>query len=301
MNYTFKQIDACNMCGNPSSNAKILGKRMNQSQGLKPHKKIGITTTILKCRKCGLVYANPLPLPTSIEQHYGLPPETYWTPEYFKIEKTYFEQQIATFNKLHGSSPSNTRTALDIGAGIGKAMIALKDAGFEVKGFEPSPPFYHKAVDVMKIPLQDITLASMENAEFPENSFDFITFGAVLEHLYDANASILKALKWIKKDGLIHIEVPSSNWLISKLINFSYKIRGFDYVTNISPMHPPFHIYEFGLSSFIENAKNNQYEVAFHKFEVCDTYLPKAINTLVVPYMRKTNTGMQLEIWLRKK
>jgi 2-polyprenyl-3-methyl-5-hydroxy-6-metoxy-1,4-benzoquinol methylase len=43
---------------------------------------------------------------------------------------------------------------------------------------------------------------------FPEAHFDFITFGAVLEHLYDPSMSIHKAMSWLKPSGIMHIEVP---------------------------------------------------------------------------------------------
>ena len=41
--------------------------------------------------------------------------------------------------------------ALDIGAGIGKCMIALENASFDVYGIEPSNPFYERALSRMKI------------------------------------------------------------------------------------------------------------------------------------------------------
>jgi hypothetical protein len=119
--------------------------------------------------------------------------------------------------------------------------------------------------------------------------------------LYDASESIKTAMGWLKPGGLLHIEVPSSNWLIAKIANLYYRIWGLDYVTNLSPMHEPFHIYEFGLKSFAENAKINHYEIAYHQFDVCDTFMPKILNKVIVPYRQNTNSGMQLEIWLRKK
>jgi ubiquinone/menaquinone biosynthesis C-methylase UbiE len=37
-------------------------------------------------------------------------------------------------------------TALDIGAGIGKSMISLQNAGFDAFDFEPAKPFYDRTV-----------------------------------------------------------------------------------------------------------------------------------------------------------
>jgi predicted SAM-dependent methyltransferase len=123
----------------------------------------------------------------------------------------------------------------------------------------------------------------------------------VLEHLYDPSAAIEKALRWLKHGGLIHIEVPSSKWLVNRIANTLYKLQGLDYVANISPMHNPYHIYEFGLESFKKNAALHHYKLVHHSYEVCETYLPKFLNALAVPYMRSTDTGMQLEVWLRKE
>jgi len=122
-----------------------------------------------------------------------------------------------------------------------------------------------------------------------------------LEHLYNPSGSIKKALKWLKPGGVIHIEVPSSDWLINKLINLFYKMKLSDYVGNLSPMHEPFHLYEFGLKSFEQHAKQNDYEIAFHEYYVCQTFMPRILDKFIKPYMKRTNTGMQLCVWLRKK
>lgn len=298
MKYTFKRVEHCNMCGETAQTAKVLGKRMNQSQGIRPTKKLGITTTVVMCKKCDLVYANPLPVPESLEQHYSTPPEDYWKPEYFKIEGDYFKHQIKTFFNLFGENHS--LTALDIGAGVGKCMTALSRAGFEVYGIEPSEPFYRRAIKELKIDESRLRLCTVEEARFEENLFDFITFGAVLEHLYDPSGSIIKALGWLKPGGLIQIEVPSSAWLTNKIFNLLYRLQGLDYVGNISPMHSPFHLYEFGIKSFQEHARQNGYEIAHHRYHVCETYLPAVLNPIVRPLMAKTDRGMQLEVWLRK-
>jgi hypothetical protein len=74
-----------------------------------------------------------------------------------------------------------------------------------------------------------------------------------------------------------------------------------DYVGNISPMHEPYHLYEFALKSFQAHARKHGYEVAFHEYFVCQTFLPRFADSLLRPLMRRTGTGMQLAVWLRKK
>ncbi|MBC7749930.1 MAG: class I SAM-dependent methyltransferase [Methylotenera sp.] len=297
--YYFNHIENCNMCGSTTDTHKILGKRLNGSQGKNPKNKIGITTTIVKCKNCGLIYSNPQPVPFDIQDHYGVPPESYWKDNYFTITDNYFQGEIEKLKKLLDFR--NGMKSLDIGAGLGKQMIALSKSGFETYGFEPSKQFYERAISKMGINPDKLKLGMIEEVEYPENHFDFISFGAVLEHLYDPSDSILKALKWLKPNGIIHIEVPSSDWLIGKIINLYYKLKRTDYVGNLSPMHEPFHLHEFGLSSFLEHSKKYGYELAFYEYYVCLTYMPKVMDLILKPYMKRTNKGMQLCVWLRKK
>ena len=296
--YHFKYVSECNMCKSPTDANRVLGKRLNKSQGFWPQKKTGITTTIQKCKECGLIYPNPMPVVNNLSDHYDVLPEEYWKEEYFQPDKEYFSEQILTYKSL--ADHKKGLKALDIGAGIGKCMIALENSGFDVFGIEPSEKFYQKAIETMKIKNTKIKNCSLEEFEFQNNSFDFITFGSVLEHLYDPCGSLKKAIDLLKPKGLIQVEVPSSSWLSGKIINMNYKIRGLDYVSNISPMHSPFHIYEFGLKSFLKNATKNGYQLAHYKYLVCSTYLPKFLDPIIKPIMRLTNTGMQLEVWLRK-
>jgi 2-polyprenyl-3-methyl-5-hydroxy-6-metoxy-1,4-benzoquinol methylase len=296
--YYFNEIPTCNMCGASAEHFSILGKRLNGSQGKNPSKKMGITTTIIKCKNCELIFPNPQPIPFDIQDHYGIPPETYWTQEYLTVRDSYFLNEINTLRKLQPFEDG--MKSLDIGAGIGKSMIAMAKAGYQSYGFEASEPFYERAIRKMGISPNHLKLGMIENVDYPENTFDFITFGAVLEHLYDPANSIEKALKWLKPGGIIQIEVPSSGWLTNKIINFYYKLRKGDYVANLSPMHEPYHLYEFSLKSFEKHAQVYNYTIAQADYYVCDTYLPKVLDGILKPYMKRTNQGMQLCVWLKK-
>ena len=287
------------MCGSPVASHKVLGKRLNSSQGKNPQKKKGITTTIAKCNSCGLIYSNPQPIPHDLQDHYGVPPENYWKEEYFLPDENNFLYEILQLRKLR-QFPKEKKS-LDIGAGLGKGMIALAREGFDAYGIEPSRPFYERAIEKMKIDKAKLKLATVETADYPENYFDFITFKAVLEHLYDPSAAILKAMKWLKPGGLIHIGVPSSNWLTNRIVNRYYKLRGTDYVANISPMHTPYHLYEFSVDSFRKHAAKNNYELEFSEHFICETYMPKSLDFILKPYMKWTKSGMEIAVWLKKK
>ncbi|WP_462252250.1 class I SAM-dependent methyltransferase [Ekhidna sp.] len=298
MKYRFEEISHCNMCQSKTDSHKILGRRLNKSQGKNPKNKIGLTTTVCKCSNCGLIYSNPQPIPLDIQDHYGVPPEDYWKEEYFQQNPDYFVGEIKQLKQLIDFKAG--MKSLDIGAGLGKQMLALENIGFDAYGLEPSVEFHKRATSKMGIKEEKLKLGMIEELEYEENQFDFISFGVVLEHLYDPSKALEKAMKWLKKDGIIHIEVPSSNWFIGKLINKFYRFKLTDFVGNISPMHEPYHLYEFSLESFTENSKINQFSIAHFEYYVCQTFLPRVFNRFLIPYMDRTNQGMQLCVWLRK-
>ena len=114
-----------------------------------------------------------------------------------------------------------------------------------------------------------LALAAVEDADYPPNHFDFITFGAVLEHLRSPSRSLERALGWLKPRGVIHAEVPSSRWLVSRLVNAYYRLCGTRLVTNVSPMHVPYHLFEFSPRSFELHGHRAGYEIAEQRFTVC--------------------------------
>ncbi len=287
------------MCGDSVQDHKILGQRLNQSQGFKPKNKLGISVTVQQCRNCHLIYSNPQPIPFDIQDHYGTPSEDYWKPEYFEWNSTYFSGQIKEAKALLDFKAG--MKALDIGAGIGKAMRSMENEEFETYGLEPSIPFREKAISKMNIDPIKLKLGSIEALDYESDFFDFITFGAVFEHLYEPAACLKKALHWLKPNGIIHIEVPSSKWLMPHFVNLYFRLIGTNYVTNLSPMHNPFHLHEFDRMSFEYLSSHLGLSIEKYRYDVCSIYyFPKVFHPLLRYYMKKTNTGMQLTLYLKK-
>ena len=82
---------------------------------------------------------------------------------------------------------------------------------------------------------------------------------------------------------------------MARLINWFFRLRGTNYVTHLSPMHSPFHFYEFTLKSFAD------FTVAEHWFDVCEIYhVPAALHAPLRWWMKRHDSGMQLTVFLRK-
>ena len=293
MQYEFRPVAQCDMCGGTSF--KLLGLRLSASQGFRPRKAEGIAVPVKQCNDCSLVFSDPQPVPANHSDHYG-EPEDYWAPAAFRWTQEYFATEIASAKRLLDFKPG--MTALDIGVGLGKAMKSLSAAGFDSWGVEPSPGFRAKAIEMMGLDPNRVQLAPVETAEF-DQQFDFISFGAVLEHLYSPSLALERVLRWLKPGGIIQAEVPSSRWLVAKIVNAWFRLSGTNYVTHISPMHSPFHLYEFGLRSFELNGKRLGYKVADHSFMTCEVmHLP--FKPLFRRLMDATDSGMQLTVYLTR-
>lgn len=299
LRYEFIPVHECEMCG--SRRHKVLGLRVNRSQGRSPRKVSGIAVSVKQCEDCSLIFSDPRPVPADISDHYGIPPESYWThPAAWEVSDSYFAREIAEAKALLNFTAG--MKALDIGAGLGKAMTALTRAGFDTWGIEPSEPFRAKAIERMRIPEDRLQPATVEDARFAPGTFDFVTFGAVLEHIQEPGHAIERAMQWLKPGGVLQAEVPSSKWLMSRIANMFFATHGVNYVSNLSPMHSPFHLYEFGLESFHRHAQRIGYEVAQHRIEVCSIYhAPRFLHPFLRSYMERSGTGMQLTVWLRRR
>ncbi len=99
MEFYLLPVEICNMCQADSRGFQTLGKRLNQRQGLWPWNKNGMTVAVVRCRKCGLIFANPQPVPKDKFINYGVNPEDYWGKQYFAADDGYFLREIHKLKK----------------------------------------------------------------------------------------------------------------------------------------------------------------------------------------------------------
>lgn len=289
------------MCGAPAGEARVLGMRLNRSQGMRPRRVRGAATTVVQCRNCELIFADPQPVPGSIADHYSMDAESYFVDPARSWGQP-LPLWVERFRKLRDHLPGiDAPRVIDVGVGAGSSASSLMEAGFEVHGFEPVPQFRDMATRALGLSSDRIKLAGMEDAEFEAGAFDVVNFNAVLEHLYDPGASIERALKWLKPGGLVVAEVPNAGYLMSRIANLFFALQRANMVTHISPMHPPFHLYEFAAKSFEAHGRKAGYALVQSHVEVCTIRnMPRIAHPLLRAIMSATGTGMQRHVILRK-
>ena len=310
MLYDIKEKNQCDACLSPRDSHELIGRRMDRRQGFFPRTKIGMIVSVLRCSQCGLIFSTPQVRPLNIDSHYGNP------NDYFSCEELAFELSVDTIIYRNPAElrdrwllqgidipidPFVGMRALDIGVGHGKNYKWLESVGFETYGIEPSLSFYSRLLEIMRIDPSRLENKPVEEAIFPSDWFSYITFGAVLEHLYSPREALILASKWLAPRGVVHCEVPSSSWLGSKIINAYFSLIGTQFTTHLSPLHPPFHLYEFTASALAYLGKAAGLEICRLRVIPCGSdFLPRRLSPVAHFLMEKTGTGMQIEVFYRK-
>jgi 2-polyprenyl-3-methyl-5-hydroxy-6-metoxy-1,4-benzoquinol methylase len=214
----------CNLCG--FDDAKLILRARNRITN--EEKKF---FKLLKCRKCGLVYLNPRPDKEEIKKYYPPWYHSRVQTNVIDITKTKIwgiPWREAMQKKAEPILKYKKRgRILDIGCGDGFLLKFLKESGWQTYGVELQDTSSLFARDVLGL---TVFSGRLEEANYPEESFDVITLFHVLEHLPDPSGTLKKARSLLHKDGFILIEVPNFH-------SFEAKIFRSKWVGISAPLH----------------------------------------------------------------
>ncbi|MCC6165591.1 MAG: class I SAM-dependent methyltransferase [Caldilineaceae bacterium] len=200
------ETTTCNLCGSPSASYRYtLADYYLQ--------RFDVEATLVQCSQCGLVYQNPRPTLAEMSEHY--PPEypLYQTGKgrqpgrLLQWAYDYGMRKRGRFVTRH----KQTGALLDVGCATGVFLDGMRRQGtWELHGVELTP-------EVAKIARRerslDVFAGTLEEASYPDQSFDVVTLWDVLEHLHDPTATLREIHRILKDDGLLVIRVPNlASW-----------------------------------------------------------------------------------------
>lgn len=208
----------CNLCG--ADNAQILyPSTLSKSLPSNEIERFRCTSssygkhyTIVKCRNCGLIYANPRPEETIIHHNYEE-----------VIDRACLEERqgrVLTFNrnfrplKELAESNNSGRKLLDIGCHVGIFLEIAQENGWDAWGVELSR---WAATQARSRGLQVIQ-GTLAEANFADKSFDVVTMWDVIEHLTDPTSELREVNRVLKPGGLICIHTMNIESPFTKLM-----------------------------------------------------------------------------------
>ena len=178
----------------------------------------------VKCKKCDLIFANPMADNNELATYYSNYSNTKKYEGYDM--KSIAKQNFKRIDKLSKSEIfkeakyisyfNNNGKFLDVGCGLGLGLAYAQKLGFKLYATE----FDQNAIDFINTNFDaECFLGDLKNAKYPNNFFDLIHVSHVIEHVTDLNEFITEIRRVLKKDGFVCIGTPDSSSLLYKLYN----------------------------------------------------------------------------------
>lgn len=179
---------------------------------------------------------------------------------------------------------------LDVGSGRGYFLLACREAGYEVEGFDVSEDAAEYVRNTLKIP---VTTGKPDNVPFKEGSFDVVTMWHSLEHTENPHTYLDAARRWLRPDGLLVVDVP--NYLSTDASKNWEKWDGWSL---------PYHFFHFTPESLDQMLAQHGFEVirrkSYHSEWVKDQLKRIPIVSLFARLVAKMFTGTSYAVVARK-
>ncbi len=176
-----------------------------QSRDLKNHSRAVYWQTLdlhfVKCQKCGLVFANPMPDMEAIilgNQALSLFHGSRGTISQYRGGKIF----SLMLNRLRPSG-----VLLDVGCAEGFFLLGIEEnSGWKAEGVEIVPSAVQFANNRLHVKVYESTL---DNLEGLREQYDFIRMNNVIEHVQNPVIFLKKAYHFLKPGGIVYCSTPN--------------------------------------------------------------------------------------------
>lgn len=226
----------CAVCGNESRTH--LGWRGGEAH----HDRQGLRVEIVRCNSCSHLYPHPMPFPKRDIASLYTDPEEYFSTHDVETKKQNGLLMMKRFEEKLGRRGK----VVDVGCGRGELLWAAREAGWEFEGVDPSAEHLDWGRKHLGIEGRVGTLAEVK---FPAEHFDAVILSSVLEHLYDPLTTLQEVWRVLKPGGIFYFDAPNEDGLYMRMGNLYMRTQGRDWVVNLAPTFPPFHVQGFNPTS----------------------------------------------------
>lgn len=216
MNPNYEKIN-CPIC--KSSNFEILRKNLRPNISSKELMKFYSSSSdkklidqLSKCVNCNFVFLNPRVKKKIVLDSYRNNPDK----EFVKHNKFRLKTFLFNFKRVLKKLTINNKktfSILDIGTGGGTFLLAAKYMGFEAQGLEPNKWLVKYIKKNLNIKVYQGTLETINL----KKKFNLITFWDVFEHVLDLNKTLIICRKFLKKNGILLLNIPDHGSFARKL------------------------------------------------------------------------------------
>ena len=160
------------------------------------------------CRVCGLVWVNPRPSVEDINAYYATEYRADYTGAAAPPLRKIVRGMLGALDRRRALRPllRDGAALVDVGCGAGEFVYLLRRRHVDASGIEPGREYAEFARQTLGIPIQT---ATVENAIVAPGSQDVVTMFHALEHVPDPKRVLATVRGWLKKGGLLVVEVPN--------------------------------------------------------------------------------------------
>jgi 2-polyprenyl-3-methyl-5-hydroxy-6-metoxy-1,4-benzoquinol methylase len=192
---------------------------------------------IVQCKRCGLLFANPFPIPEDPQDIYG-DPDKYLAgqPEAEKVAN-----QRKTIQDLKRRLGATEIRLLDIGSGRGELLAAAEREKVIAVGLE----FSQAMIEAAASRGYSVLRQSAEDHAAEDHVYDAVVLASVIEHVHDPDSLVAAISKLLRPGGIAYVECPNEPNLLTTAWAAVSRLRRSRAVLNLSPSFTPFHVYGF--------------------------------------------------------
>lgn len=197
-----------------------------------------------KCRKCGLIYVNPIPFfdPTpefsevSKDFQYTRYMHGEITQDILRHERRQLRSHLRAIERIAGKTSESVRF-LDVGCGSGASVGAATEMGWKAVGIDIDPELIRNGKNQLNV---DLRCTPLLESGFPDESFDFVRLRDVIEHLPNPYECLVEIRRILAPGGVALFATPNEDSIPARLKRVVKGKR--DTVATVTPPH---HIHGF--------------------------------------------------------
>ena len=184
---------------------------------------------IVRCSRCGLVMTNP-------QDDHGTLARVYGAHEDNVYELEHDNRRHAALDHLAlvTAYRPNPARILDVGCATGIFVGVAQQAGWQATGVDASEWMVSRAR--IRCPTAAFRVGTLDEIQFPADSFEVITLWDVLEHVSSPRQTLDRVRNWLTPDGCLFLSVPNADSVMARLMGRRWVLLLREHLWYFSPV-----------------------------------------------------------------
>jgi SAM-dependent methyltransferase len=166
---------------------------------------------VVRCTNCGHMQLEPMPPEDVLESAYA----DAASGDYVEEEAGQRETARRILNRIAPHLIREPARLLDLGCWVGFLLAEARARGWEATGIEPSKYASEFAREQLGL---DVRTEDLFEAELPDESFDVVVLGDVIEHLVDPGGALDRIARLLAPGGVLAMMLPDAGSRVARVM-----------------------------------------------------------------------------------